>query len=224
MRNSISDFVDDNVDLDIDDASSLSVIYGNLSGNTGADNSATIGVSYGITITNAAGSYPITSVNRKNVLNNSEGEETVQFDGIKTLILTNAVINKISISADHNLKSGLKIYLIGDNKIGSQANDGLVNQSDKNIPLTFATSDLEPGKLALSYSDQPLVGFTPTYLNNLTDMMNPDLHQITIAVSMEPFVTQSGEEKADVVRHANGAEQSDDLTMLCVKVKGNLPN
>ena len=30
--------------------------------------------------------------------------------------------------------------------------------------------------------------------------------------------------KADVVRHANGAEQSDDLTMLCVKVKGNLPN
>ena len=29
--------------------------------------------------------------------------------------------------------------------------------------------------------------------------------------------------KADVVRHANGAEQGDDLTMLCVKVKGNLP-
>ena len=29
--------------------------------------------------------------------------------------------------------------------------------------------------------------------------------------------------KADVVRHANGAEQSDDLTMLCVKVQGNLP-
>ncbi len=29
--------------------------------------------------------------------------------------------------------------------------------------------------------------------------------------------------KADVVRHANGAEQSDDLTMLCVKIKGNLP-
>ena len=28
--------------------------------------------------------------------------------------------------------------------------------------------------------------------------------------------------KADVVRHANGAEQSDDLTMLCVKVQGNL--
>ena len=30
--------------------------------------------------------------------------------------------------------------------------------------------------------------------------------------------------KADVVRHANGAEQSDDLTMLCVKVQGHLPN
>lgn len=30
--------------------------------------------------------------------------------------------------------------------------------------------------------------------------------------------------KADVVRHANGAEQSDDLTMLCVKVQGHLTN
>lgn len=30
--------------------------------------------------------------------------------------------------------------------------------------------------------------------------------------------------KADVARHANGAEQSDDLTMLCVKVKGHLTN
>jgi len=30
--------------------------------------------------------------------------------------------------------------------------------------------------------------------------------------------------RTDVVRHANGAEQSDDLTMLCVKVQGHLPN
>ena len=200
MRNRISDFVDDNVDLDIDDASSLSVIYGSLENNTGNDNSATIGVSYGITITNAAGSYPITSVNRKNVLNNSEGEESVQFDGQNTLILTNANINKISISADPTLTNGLlKIYLIGDNTIGSQANDGLVNQGTNNMHLLFATSDLEPGTLALSYAQpaQPLVGFVPTFLNNLTDMMNPDQQQITIAVSMEPFVTQNGEEKTE---------------------------
>ena len=148
--------------------------------------------SYGFSVEFAAGSIEVTKKNRLTI------GDGVMFDGQNTLILTNANINKISISADHNLKSGLKIYLIGDNnKIGSQASDGLVNQSDKNIPLTFATSDLEPGTLALSYSDQPLAGFTPTYLNNLTDMMNPDLHQITIAVSMEPFVTQNGEEKTE---------------------------
>ena len=85
-----------------------------------------------------------------------------------------------------------------NNNIGEQEQDGLIYQGQgANVPLTFATGGVEPGTLTLSYSDQPLVGFTPTYLNNLTDMMNPDLHQITIAVSMEPFVTQSGEEKTE---------------------------
>ena len=150
--------------------------------------------SYGFSVELATGAVEVTKQNRLTI------GDGVKFDGQNTLILTNANINKISISADHNLKSGLKIYLIGDNnKIGSQASDGLVNQSDKNIPLTFATSDLEPGTLALSYAQpaQPLVGFVPTYLNNLTDMMNPDQQQITIAVSMEPFVTQNGEEKTE---------------------------
>lgn len=149
--------------------------------------------SYGFSVEFATGAVEVTKQNRLTIGNG------VKFDGQNTLILTSANINKISISASANqtLTNGLlKIYLIGDNTIGSQASDGLVNQG-ANMPLTFATSDLEPGKLALSYSDQPLAGFTPTYLNNLTDMMNPDLHQITIAVSMEPFVTQSGEEKTE---------------------------
>ena len=150
--------------------------------------------SYGFSVEFATGAVEVTKKNRLTI------GDGVMFDGQNTLILTNANINKISISADHNLKSGLKIYLIGDNnKIGSQASDGLVNQSDNDMPLTFATSDLEPGTLALSYAQpaQPLVGFVPTYLNNLTDMMNPDQQQITIAVSMEPFVTQNGEEKTE---------------------------
>ena len=143
--------------------------------------------SYGFSVEFATGSIEVTKQNRLTI------GDGVKFDGQKTLILTNANINKISISANHNLKSGLSIYLRGNNKIGSQANDGLVNQSDKNIPLTFATSDVGPGALALSYSDQPLVGFTPTFLNNLLDKLDPEEHIINIAPGLDPVVDHTGE-------------------------------
>ena len=153
MRNRISDFVDDNVHLTIN--APLSVIYGSLENNTGNDNSATIGVSYGITITNAAGSYPITSVNRKNVLNNSEGEESVQFDGIKTLMLNGATLQSINIANQHELQE-LVIYLKGNNTINNNVNNGIIYGGDPNLPLTYATGDgstaaLQPGTLECSY-------------------------------------------------------------------------
>ncbi len=188
-------FCEDQVTLNI--VEPLAVISGNLTGNDSNNNTVVIGVNYGITITSAGGSYPITSDNRLDVLGD---QGSVQFDGKNTLILNNASISSVILGADDSwVKKGLTIYLKGDNNnIGEQEQDGLIYQGQgANVPLTFATGDVEPGTLTLSYSDQPLVGFTPTYLNNLTDMKNPDLHQITIAVSMEPFVTQSGEEKTE---------------------------
>ena len=188
-------FCEDQVTLNI--VAPLEVVSGSLTGNDGENNTVVIGPNYGITITTAGGSYPITSDNRLDVLGD---QGSVQFDGKNTLILNNASISSVILGADDSwVKKGLTIYLKGDvNNIGEQEQDGLIYQGQgANVPLTFATGDVEPGKLTLSYSDQPLVGFTPTYLNNLTDMMNTDLHQITIAVSMEPFVTQSGEEKTE---------------------------
>ena len=186
-------FCEEQVTLNI--VAPLEVVSGSLTGNDGDNNTVVIGPNYGITITSAGSSYPITSDNRLDVLGDGG---SVQFDGKNTLILNNAWISSVILGADDSwVKKGLTIYLKGDvNNIGEQEQDGLIYQGQgANVPLTFATGDVEPGKLTLSYSDQPLVGFTPTYLNNLTDMMNPDLHQITIAVSMEPFVTQSEEEK-----------------------------
>ncbi len=145
------------------------------------------GDSYGFNVEFATGSIEVTKKNRLTI------GAGVKFDGQNTLILTNANINKISISANHNLTSGLSIYLIGDNTIGSQSIDGLVNQSaSANMPLTFTTSDVEPGTLALSYSDQPLAGFTPTYLNNL--ISTDDDHTLRIAPGLDPVVDHSGEE------------------------------
>ena len=223
MRNRISDFVDDNVDLDIDDASSLSVIYGSLENNTGNDNSATIGVSYGITITNAAGSYPITSVNRKNVLNNSEGEESVQFDGIKTLILNSAELQSINIANQHEIQE-LVIYLKGTNKINNNDNNGIIYGGDPNLPLTYATGDgstaaLQPGTLECSYyvqeAEHPEVmhiydSFSSvTYNNNLSENQNTTGHKINIAVVMTPIVTKEYYEAEN--KGANGQGIGQDI-------------
>lgn len=187
-------FCEDQVTLNI--VAPLEVVSGSLTGNDDNENTVVIGPNYGITITTAGGSYPITSDNRLDVLGDGG---SVQFDGKNTLILNNAWISSVILGADDSwVKKGLTIYLKGDNTIGEQEQDGLIYQGQgANVSLTFATGDVEPGKLTLSYSDQPLVGFTPTYLNNLTDMMNPDQHQITIAVSMEPFVTQREKENTE---------------------------
>ncbi len=187
MNTQAGNFCEDQVTLNI--VAPLEVVSGSLTGNDGNENTVVIGPNYGITITSAGSSYPITSDNRLDVLGNGQ----VQFDGKNTLILNNASISSVILGADDSwVKKGLTIYLKGDvNNIGEQEQDGLIYQGQgASVPLTFATGDVEPGTLTLSYSDQPLVGFTPTYLNNLTDLMNTDLHQITIAVSMEPFVTQ----------------------------------
>lgn len=184
-------FCEDQVTLNI--VAPLEVVSGSLTGNDDNNNTVVIGQNFGITITSAGSSYPITNDNRLDVLGDGG---SVQFDGKNTLILNNASISSVILGAD--VKKGLTIYLKGDNNnIGEQEQDGLIYQGQgASVPLTFATGDVEPGTLTLSYSDQPLVGFTPTYLNNLTDMMNPDLHQITIAVSMKPFVTYNEVEKA----------------------------
>ena len=100
------------------------------------------GDSYGFSVEFATGAVEVTKKNRLTI------GDGVTFDGKNTLILTSANINKISISANPTLTNGLlKIYLrgdntIGSNTIGSQANDGLVNQGANDMPLNFATSDV----------------------------------------------------------------------------------
>ena len=184
-----------------------------------ANNKGTLvyGVSYGITITNAAGSYPITSVNRKNVLNDSEGEESVQFDGIKTLILNNANISGIYISDNHNLTNGLDIYLKGNNVIQNSSNAVYGTQ----IPLSIATSSENPGSLAyicqacsLATANQAFNGYTVAYKNDLIatlDYTNTEIQEknagkayydatyinqqtVTIAPGLVPVVNHTGEE------------------------------
>jgi hypothetical protein len=144
---------------------------------------------YPLTINNTQ----VTEENRLDVLGDGG---SVKFDGKNTLILNGAWVSSVILGADDSwVKKGLTIYLKGDNNnIGEQEQDGLIYQGQgANVPLTFATGDVEPGTLALSYSDQPLVGFTPTYLNNLIDKLDGVNHIINIAPGLDPVVDHTGE-------------------------------
>lgn len=187
-------FCEDQVTLNI--VAPLEVVSGSLTGNDDNNNTVVIGPNYGITITTAGGSYPITSDNRLDVLGDGG---SVQFDGKNTLILNNASISSVILGADDSwVKKGLTIYLKGENTIGEQNMDGLDYYGQgANVPLTFATGDVEPGTLTLSYSDQPLYCFNTTYQNNLIETLNPENHTMTIAVSMKPFVTQREKENTE---------------------------
>ena len=174
--------------------------------------------SYGFSVEFATGAVEVTKKNRLTI------GDGVMFDGQNTLILTNANINKISISADHNLKSGLTIYLKGTNKINNNDNNGIIYSGDPNLPLTYATGDgstaaLQPGTLECSYyvqdAEHPEVmhiydNFSSvTYNNNLSENQNTTDHKINIAVVMTPIVTKEYYEAEN--KGANGQGIGQDI-------------
>ena len=183
-------FKGNNVSLNV--VEPLSVLSGDLATNSGT---VVIGMSYGISVTKATVSYPITSVNRKNVLDDESA--SVQFDGVKTLILNDANLSSIDIAAQHDNLPELTIYLTGNNTVNN-GEEGIGYGGDP-FDLTFATDNFQPGTLNLSYDD-PGGGKTPStlfynitisYANNLSASLNTQTHIATIAQSMPPIVSVS---------------------------------
>ena len=180
--------------------------YNNVENNKGKLQYA---VNSGITITAASGSYPINSSNRTNVLNDSEGHETVQFDGRNTLILNGAELTSINIANQHVLQK-LVIYLKGTNTINNNDNNGIIygGEGESKLPLTYATGDgstedSQPGTLTCTYhvedAEHPEVmdiydKFDVSYDNNLGESQNTTNHTINIAVVMSPIVTEGHHE------------------------------
>ena len=186
-------FYDDHVELKISEP--LTVVSGSLTGNDGNNNTVVIGESYGITITDPTGNdYLITSKNRTNVLNDQEDPQ-VQFDGRNTLILDNADLAAIVLSAENvGVKTGLTIYLKGNNTVNN-GEDALLFTGDDDMPLTFATGGIDPGTLSLSYTDEPLFCFNTTYHNNLIETLDGENHIMTITAAMIPLVTEEQKEQ-----------------------------
>jgi len=195
-------FCEDQVTLNI--VAPLEVVSGSLKGNDGENNTVVIGPNYGITITTAGGSYPITSDNRTNVLGD-QGEPTVQFDGKNTLFLNNANLNgEIIVNSSAFVEEPLKIYLKGTNTI----NNGMYLVQNAlataNIKVNFDTGESAPGSLTYTTPEilkEPIsafVGCNVLYLNGLAPTLSEGANSgsvLSISMSLQPIVSHSGEEK-----------------------------
>ena len=120
------------------------------------------------------------------------------------------------------MKSGLTIYLKGNNTINNNDNNGIIYSGDPNLPLTYATGDgstaaLQPGTLECSYyvqeAEHPEVmhiydNFSSvTYNNNLSENQNTTDHKINIAVVMTPIVTKEYYEAENIGANGQGIGQ-----------------
>lgn len=183
----------------------LAVISGSLTGNDDNNNTVVIGVNYGITITDAADSYPITSNNRTNVLGDQGAEPTVQFDGKNTLILNNANLNgEIIVNSSAFVDEPLTIYLKGTNTINNGTYLVQNALATANIKVKFATGELAPG--SLTYTTQmslkepisAFVGCNVTYENGLAPTLSEGANSgsvLSISMSLQPIVNHSGDEE-----------------------------
>ena len=108
----------------------------------------------------------ITSDNRLDVLGDGKGKDnpTVMFDGIHTLVLSNADIDSIV----SQLPDELVIFVQGDNKIGTDKTPAIHHTSRVQIPLTITTSGNYPGTLMITSNVKLTDGFSQTTVDNLT--------------------------------------------------------
>ncbi len=196
-------FCEDQVTLNI--VAPLEVVSGSLTGNDDNNNTVVIGPNYGITITTAGGSYPITSDNRTNVLGDQGAEPTVQFDGKNTLFLNNANLNgEIIVNSSAFVDEPLTICLKGTNTINNRTYLVQNALASGNIKVNFATNELKPGSLTYTTPEilkEPIsafVGCNVLYLNGLVPTLSEGANSgsvLSISMSLQPIVNHSGEEK-----------------------------
>lgn len=196
-------FCEDQVTLNI--VAPLEVVSGSLTGNDDNNNTVVIGPNYGITITSAGGSYPITSDNRTNVMGDQGAEPTVQFDGKNTLFLNNANISgEIIVNSSAFVDEPLTISLKGTNTINNRTYLVQNALASGNIKVNFDTNELKPGSLTYTTPEilkEPIsafVGCNVLYLNGLVPTLSEGANSgsvLSISMSLQPIVNHSGEEK-----------------------------
>ena len=147
-------------------------------------------VAYGIIVTKGDVSVIVNDQNRDNVL--QDANATVQFDGHGRLVLNNAELTHIEVTAANGLPivepqknlKGLEIYLEGSSTISnSQGNPLEALGGTASTYLKFLTGSDAPGTLTCTGAytlskDNPFPGFTAKYNNSLA----PDVSGNIVAV------------------------------------------
>lgn len=112
----------------------------------------------------------VTEDNRNNILDDANG--SVGYDGGHTLILNNAYVETIETAMKGTEK--LNIFLIGENKIGS---NGVANAiSDRNQgtgSLVFETAANNPGKLTLTSSSNVVSNYRDVEIRHPLSLISP---------------------------------------------------
>ena len=159
-------------------------------------------MAYGIIVTKDDVSVIVNDYNRNNVLDDAEA--TVQFDGHNRLVLNDADLTHIEVTANNGLPivdpqnklKGLEIYLEGASIISNTAGNALEFAGvAADMQLTFLTGSDAPGTLTCTSASavndtNPFPGFIDTYNNNLTPYVSGN--SVTVRTPLELIVDAIG--------------------------------
>lgn len=192
-------------DYNIQDITSITN-YNGVSGwvysETNSDLKIWYQVAYGIIVTKGDVSVIVNDYNRNNVLDDAEA--TVQFDGHNRLVLNDADLTHIEVTANNGLPivdpqnklKGLEIYLEGSNTITNPQGNPLESLgATATTYLKFLTGSDAPGTLTCTSASavndaNPFPGFIDAYNNNLTPYVSGN--SVTVRTPLELIVDAIG--------------------------------
>lgn len=163
---------------------------------------ATILPCLGVTVYDTSGTaYPVTALNRTNVLGDGGTTATVQFDGHGRLVLNGASLSGITST----LTDGLEVYLTDQSTI-QNSTYAITSTATGEVPLTFTTDGSAPGSLTYTQTARTLttvksafMGFqTPVYQSNLAGVLTKGdvADEVGIFVPLSPVITPEQQQEA----------------------------
>ena len=146
----------------------------------------------------------VTQQNRLDVLGDGNGKDnpSVMFDGLHTLVLSNAELDSIV----SQLPNELVIFVQGDNTVGTKSTPGIHHTGREPIPLTITTSGNYPGTLTITSNVKLTEGFSQTTAEHLVllsdesrkavygPLIHPFTNDAVITFNAKDYLTADGDE------------------------------
>ena len=131
----------------------------------------------------------VTDSNRLDVLGDGKGKDnpSVMFDGVHTLVLSNANIESIV----SQLPDRLVIFVQGDNKVTNNGTTpAICHTGNVRIPLTITTSGNYPGTLTIASNSTLTDGFSQTIADHIM-VLSDDSRKAVYGPRIYPFTNNA---------------------------------